>query len=103
MSLARPPLLVEYLDRYTPPGPPRGPPGVTGWPRSTGRNVSWERFELDVWYVEHWSLWLDVRILGRTLLKVVQREGVSAAGEATMSVFMGSPGRADKGEVQQEP
>ncbi len=108
MSLVGPrPLLVEYLDRYTPRQARRHEvrPGITGWAQVNGRNaLSWEeRFELDVWYVEHWSLWLDLRILGRTLLKVVRREGVSAASEATMSVFMGSPASADKGQVRQDP
>ena len=67
-------------------------PGITGWAQINGRNaVSWEeRFKLDVWYVDHRSLWLDVIILFRTVRKVVLREGIHAAGEATMSKFTGS-------------
>jgi lipopolysaccharide/colanic/teichoic acid biosynthesis glycosyltransferase len=95
MSLVGPrPLLMRYLDRYTPEQARRHemPPGVTGWAQVNGRNaISWEeKFELDVWYVENWSLGLDVKILGMTLLKVVKREGISQAGQATMEEFMGS-------------
>jgi sugar transferase EpsL len=95
MSLVGPrPLLMQYLDRYTPTQARRMDvrPGITGWAQVNGRNaVSWEeRFEMDVWYVEHRSLWLDLRILLLTLLKVVRREGVSAAGHATMPEFRGS-------------
>jgi lipopolysaccharide/colanic/teichoic acid biosynthesis glycosyltransferase len=68
------------------------PPGVTGWAQVNGRNaISWEeKFELDVWYVDHWSPWLDVKILALTLLKVLKREGISQEGQATMREFMGS-------------
>jgi len=95
MSLVGPrPLLMEYLDHYTPEQARRhsARPGITGLAQVSGRNaVPWEeRFALDVWYVDHWSLWLDLRILGRTLIKVVRREGISGAGEATMSRFQGS-------------
>lgn len=95
MSLVGPrPLLLEYLDRYTPEQARRHEvrPGVTGWAQVHGRNaVSWdERFRLDVWYVEHQSLMLDLRILVRTFTTVLRRTGVSAQGEATMSVFEGS-------------
>ncbi|WP_310569297.1 sugar transferase [Gemmatimonas sp.] len=95
MSLVGPrPLLMEYLDRYTPEQARRHEvrPGVTGWAQVHGRNaVSWdERFRLDVWYVEHQSLMLDLRILVRTFTTVLRRTGVSAQGEATMSVFEGS-------------
>jgi lipopolysaccharide/colanic/teichoic acid biosynthesis glycosyltransferase len=95
MSLVGPrPLLMRYLDRYTPEQARRHamPPGVTGWAQVNGRNaISWEeKFELDVWYVDHWSLGLDVKILGMTLLRVVKREGISQAGQATMEEFMGS-------------
>jgi sugar transferase EpsL len=93
MSLVGPrPLLMQYLPRYTNEQARRHevPPGITGWAQVNGRNAqSWEeRFALDVWYVEHRSLWLDVRILARTVLAVLRRQGISAAGEATMPEFM---------------
>lgn len=92
MSLVGPrPLLMEYLDRYTERQARRHEvrPGITGWAQVNGRNaVSWEeRFELDVWYVENQSLWLDVRILLATLVTVFSRAGVSAEGHATMPEF----------------
>ena len=95
MSLVGPrPLLMEYLDRYTPEQARRHEvrPGVTGWAQIHGRNaLSWEeRFRLDVWYVEHQSLRLDLQILRRTLALVLRRTGVSANGEATMPVFQGN-------------
>ena len=95
MSLVGPrPLLMRYLDRYTPEQFRRHemPPGLTGWAQVNGRNdLSWEeKFELDVWYVDHWSLWLDVKILALTLWKVLKREGISQAGHATMEEFMGT-------------
>jgi lipopolysaccharide/colanic/teichoic acid biosynthesis glycosyltransferase len=95
MSLVGPrPLLMEYLDRYTPEQARRHEvrPGVTGWAQVNGRNaLSWEeRFRLDVWYVEHRSLRLDLRILLRTLALVLRRTGVSAQGDATMPVFQGN-------------
>lgn len=95
MSLVGPrPLLMEYLDRYSPEQARRHelPPGLTGWAQVNGRNAqSWdERFRLDVWYVDHHSLGLDLRILGRTILSVLRREGISAAGEVTMPVFQGN-------------
>lgn len=94
MSLVGPrPLLMQYLDRYTPEQARRHEvkPGITGWAQVNGRNaLSWEeKFALDVWYVDNWSLWLDVRILALTVGKVFRREGISAAGEATMPEFMG--------------
>ena len=94
MSLVGPrPLLMEYLDRYTPEQARRHEvrPGVTGWAQVNGRNaLSWEeRFRLDVWYVEHQSLRLDLQILMRTLALVLRRTGVSANGEATMTIFEG--------------
>jgi len=66
-------------------------PGLTGWAQVNGRNaVSWaERFRLDLWYIEHQSLWLDLRILGLTALKVLRREGITGADEATMGEFQG--------------
>jgi lipopolysaccharide/colanic/teichoic acid biosynthesis glycosyltransferase len=95
MSLVGPrPLLMEYLPLYTPEQARRHEvrPGITGWAQVNGRNaISWaDKFALDVWYVDHRSLWLDVRILWRTVRKVLVRDGISAAGEATMPKFTGS-------------
>ena len=95
MSLVGPrPLLMEYLTRYTPFQARRHEvlPGITGWAQIHGRNVlEWEKkFELDVWYIDHWSLWLDVRILLLTLWKTLRREGISQPGHATAPEFMGS-------------
>jgi sugar transferase EpsL len=95
MSLVGPrPLLPEYLPRYTAFQARRheAKPGVTGWAQVHGRNaLSWEKkFELDVWYVDHWSFWLDLKILWLTLLKVLRSEGISQQGHATMPEFMGS-------------
>ncbi|MBP7881387.1 MAG: sugar transferase [Candidatus Methylopumilus sp.] len=95
MSLVGPrPLLVEYLPLYTAEQLRRHNvrPGITGWAQVNGRNaISWEdKFALDVWYVENQSLWLDIKILWMTLRKVIVRDGISAAGEATMPKFTGS-------------
>jgi sugar transferase EpsL len=95
MSLVGPrPLLMEYLDRYTPEQQRRHAvkPGVTGWAQVNGRNaLSWEeRFRMDVWYAEHWTLGLDLRILALTLVQVLKRQGISAAGHATMPEFTGT-------------
>ncbi|WP_304504072.1 sugar transferase [Corallococcus sp. EGB] len=95
MSLVGPrPLLVEYLPRYSPEQARRHDvmPGITGWAQVNGRNaLSWEeRFRLDVWYVEHWSLALDLKVLALTVVRVLQRQGVSFASEATLHKFMGS-------------
>ena len=70
-------------------------PGITGWAQVNGRNaLSWqEKFKLDVWYVDNRSMWLDLKILWMTLRKVVVREGISAAGEATMPRFTGADDR----------
>jgi sugar transferase EpsL len=100
MSLVGPrPLLVDYLTRYSPEQARRHDvrPGLTGWAEVNGRNaLSWEdRFRLDVWYVDHVSLALDLRILASTLLKVVTGEGVSEPGHATKSEFMGSAAPRD--------
>lgn len=94
MSLVGPrPLLMEYLPLYSPEQARRHEvrPGITGWAQVNGRNaISWaDKFELDVWYVDHRSLWLDVRILWLTVRKVLVRDGISAAGEATMPKFTG--------------
>ncbi len=95
MSLVGPrPLLMEYLPLYTPEQARRHAvlPGITGWAQVNGRNaVSWEeRFRLDVWYVDHQSLWLDLRILWLTLLRVLRTHGINEPGAATMSKFTGS-------------
>ncbi len=94
MSLVGPrPLLMEYLPLYSPDQARRHEvrPGITGWAQVNGRNaISWaDKFALDVWYVDHRSLWLDVRILWLTVRKVLVRDGISAAGEATMPKFEG--------------
>ena len=96
MSLVGPrPLLVEYLPLYTPEQARRHEmrPGLTGWAQVQGRNgLSWERkFELDVCYVDNWSLWLDLRILVLTLGTVLSRRGVSQEGIVGSDVFRGSP------------
>lgn len=95
MSLVGPrPLLMEYLPLYSPEQARRHEvrPGITGWAQVNGRNaIAWEdKFKLDVWYVDHCSLWLDIKILWLTVKKVLVREGISAAGEATMGKFTGS-------------
>ena len=95
MSLVGPrPLLVEYLPLYSPEQARRHEvrPGITGWAQVNGRNaLGWEeKFALDVWYVDHRSLWLDLKILWLTVKKVLVRDGINAAGEATMARFTGS-------------
>jgi len=95
MSLVGPrPLLMQYLERYTPEQARRHEvkPGITGWAQIHGRNaLSWEeKFQLDVWYVDHRSLGRDLKILAMTAWKVVAREGISQAGQATMTEFMGT-------------
>ncbi|ROT46367.1 sugar transferase [Pusillimonas sp. NJUB218] len=94
MSFVGPrPLLMEYLPLYTAEQARRHEvrPGITGWAQVNGRNtLSWEdRFRLDVWYVDHRSFWLDLRILWLTVRKVLARDGISAPGEATMPRFTG--------------
>ncbi len=94
MSLVGPrPLLMEYLPLYSPEQSRRHEvrPGVTGWAQINGRNaLSWEeKFNLDVWYVDNRSLWLDLKILFLTIKKVVVRDGISAEGEVTMPKFTG--------------
>ena len=95
MSLVGPrPLLMEYLPLYSAEQARRHDvkPGITGWAQINGRNaISWEqKFALDVWYVDHQSVWLDLRILALTVWKVVRREGISAANDATMPRFEGN-------------
>lgn len=92
LSLVGPrPLLMQYLDRYTPEQMRRHEvlPGITGWAQVNGRNaLSWpEKFTLDMWYVDHWSLALDLRILAKTLWQVITRRGISQHGHATMPEF----------------
>jgi sugar transferase EpsL len=92
MSLVGPrPLLMEYLSRYTPEQARRHlmKPGITGLTQVKGRNaLTWEeKFHWDIWYIDHWSLWLDFQILWSTLEKVVRREGVNQQGQATVEKF----------------
>ena len=94
MSLVGPrPLLVEYLPRYTLEQARRHEvkPGITGWVQVNGRNaLSWEeKFKLDVWYVDHQNIWLDMKILFLTVYKVFKREGINQPGQATAEEFMG--------------
>jgi sugar transferase EpsL len=95
LSLVGPrPLLMEYLPLYTEEQARRHQvrPGITGWAQINGRNaISWEeKFALDVWYVENWSILLDLKILFQTFLKVVRPEGINNANHATMPMFKGS-------------
>jgi lipopolysaccharide/colanic/teichoic acid biosynthesis glycosyltransferase len=104
MSLVGPrPLLAKYLERYSAEQMRRHEvrPGITGWAQINGRNVlNWEqRFELDVWYVDHRSFWLDVSILIKTIWQVARREGVAKPGHATMPEFPGIAPRADRGNT----
>ena len=103
MSLVGPrPLIAAYLPRYNARQRRRHEtkPGITGWAQIHGRNgISWEeKFDFDVWYVDHRSLWLDLKILAITLLRVVQREGITEAGHATASEFLGTSVCAARGE-----
>lgn len=95
MSLVGPrPLLLQYLARYSPEQRRRHDvyPGITGWAQVNGRNaLDWaSRLSLDVWYVDHWSFWLDIKILLLTLWKVLKREGINQPGQATVEEFMGN-------------
>jgi sugar transferase EpsL len=95
MSLVGPrPLMTKYLDRYTPAQARRHEvkPGITGWAQIHGRNnVTWEeKFEMDVWYVDHGSLWLDIKILFCTLWQVVRRKDIAKQGHATVDEFFGT-------------
>jgi sugar transferase EpsL len=92
MSLVGPrPLLMEYLECYTPEQARRHDvrPGITGWAQINGRNaINWEqKFLLDVWYVDHWNFWLDLRILTVTVQKVLKRKDINQSGQATMEKF----------------
>ena len=87
------PLLVEYLNRYTPEQARRHKvkPGITGWAQINGRNaITWEeKFKYDIWYVDNRSLWLDIKIIFMTIIKVIKGEGISQPGQATMEKFKG--------------
>jgi len=104
MSLVGPrPLLMQYLDRYTPEQARRHEvkPGMTGWAQVNGRNaLTWEeKFKLDVWYVDHQSFWLDMKIIAMTIWKVLRREGINQTGQATAEEFMGGA-RDQKSEIR---
>jgi lipopolysaccharide/colanic/teichoic acid biosynthesis glycosyltransferase len=95
MSLVGPrPLLIEYLLRYSPEQMRRHDayPGLTGWAQINGRNATdWPtRLAMDVWYVDHWSFWLDIKIIFITLWKVLKREGINKPGNATVEYFKGN-------------
>ncbi len=99
MSFVGPrPLLMEYLPLYSAEQAHRHDvvPGLTGWAQVNGRNaLTWDdKFKLDLWYVDHWSFWLDIKILFMTLWKVFKREGISQPGQATMDRFRGNDERA---------
>lgn len=102
MSLVGPrPLLMQYLERYSPEQARRHDvlPGITGWAQVNGRNaLTWQdKFRLDVWYVDHWSLGLDARILLMTVWKVLMREGISQPGHVTAEEFMGNEAESGSG------
>jgi sugar transferase EpsL len=95
MSVVGPrPLLVQYLERYSPEQARRHEvlPGITGWAQVNGRNaLTWEdKFRFDVWYVDHWSFWLDLKILRMSVWKVLTREGINQPGHVTAGEFVGS-------------
>jgi sugar transferase EpsL len=95
MSLVGPrPLLIEYLDRYSPEQARRHEvkPGITGWAQINGRNaITWElKFEFDVWYADHQSFIMDMKILAKTIIKVLRREGISEEGFVSASDFLGN-------------
>ena len=95
MSLVGPrPLLMQYLSRYTPEQARRHNvlPGITGWAQIHGRNtITWEdKFKYDVWYVDHWNFWLDMKIIAETIWKVLKREGINEPGHISAGEFMGS-------------
>jgi len=103
MSLVGPrPLLIAYLPLYNEQQARRHQvlPGITGWAQVHGRNaLTWqEKFELDVWYVDHQTLFLDLKILGLTLIKVLKREGISQPGQATAELFRGNQSETSKNE-----
>ena len=94
MSFVGPrPLIAVYLERYTPQQARRHEviPGITGWAQINGRNsISWEeKFALDLWYIDHWSLWLDLKIMLQTVAAIVSKKGVDENESSTMAEFMG--------------
>ena len=95
MSIVGPrPLMMKYLERYSPQQARRHEvkPGITGWAQINGRNtISWEdKFKLDVWYVDNWTFWLDMKILLKSIWMVIAREGITQHDRATMDEFMGT-------------
>ena len=101
MSVVGPrPLLMQYLDRYTPEQARRhkAKPGITGWAQVNGRNaISWEeKFKLDVWYVDHCSFFLDVKILALTIKKIFNHEGINQPGHATVEYFQGKSNNSEE-------
>jgi len=95
MSLVGPgPLLMEYLDRYTLEQARRHEvrSGITGWAQVNGRNgLTWEeKFKLDLWYVDNWSIWLDLKIIAMTIWKILKQEGINQPGHATAEEFVGN-------------
>ena len=95
MSIVGPrPLLMQYLERYNAEQARRHEvlPGITGWAQVNGRNaITWEdKFKYDVWYIDNWSFWLDLKIIGMTIWKAFQREGINQPGHISASEFMGS-------------
>ena len=107
MSIVGPrPFLMQYLDRYTPEQARRHEvkPGITGWAQVHGRNaLTWEqKFEHDVWYVDHQSLWLDLKIIGLTIWKILKREGINQPGQATAEEFMGNDFGRKKAQESQK-
>jgi lipopolysaccharide/colanic/teichoic acid biosynthesis glycosyltransferase len=104
MSLVGPrPLLAKYLERYSPEQMRRhnARPGITGWAQINGRNaLKWDqRFEFDLWYIDHWSFGLDLSILTKTVWQVIRREGVARPGHATMPEFPGMAAKPDQGNI----
>ncbi len=98
MSLVGPrPLLMQYLTRYSPEQARRHDvlPGMTGWAQINGRNaITWEdKFKYDVWYVDHWNFWLDMRIIAETIWRVLLREGIDEPGHISAGEFMGTEKR----------
>ena len=101
MSLVGPrPLLMQYLERYNPEQARRHEvlPGITGWAQINGRNtITWEdKFRYDVWYVDHWTFWFDMKILGLTFWKVLLREGINQPGHISAGEFMGSDNESQR-------
>ncbi len=97
MSIVGPrPLMMKYLGRYTPEQARRHEvkPGITGWAQINGRNaITWEeRFKLDVWYVDNWSIWLDLRIILKSIWMMITRQGITQRDRATVDEFMGTEG-----------